>query len=114
MKSPKEDYEIRKIRVSDPGIREDLLNFLSFYKLVIYHVITTRSSKCTSKVCSFSIEIFVCKHIKTCLNSAAISSVLCVEFVVHTVIHKGFKGTVVNRALYSLYGGSLKITLTVL
>ena len=35
MKSPKEDYEIRKSVVSDPGTREDLLNFLSFYNLVI-------------------------------------------------------------------------------
>ena len=35
MKSPKEDYEIRKRVVSDPGAGEDLLNFLSFYNLVI-------------------------------------------------------------------------------
>ena len=35
MKSPKEDYEIRKSVVSDPGTGEDLLNFLSFYNLVI-------------------------------------------------------------------------------
>ena len=35
MKSPKEDYEIRKSVVSDPGTAEDLLNFLSFYNLVI-------------------------------------------------------------------------------
>ena len=34
MKSPKEDYEIRKSVVSDPGTGEDLLNFLSFYTLV--------------------------------------------------------------------------------
>jgi len=35
MKSPKEDYEIRKWVVSDPGTGEDLLNFLSFYTLFI-------------------------------------------------------------------------------
>ena len=29
MKSPKEDYEIRKSVVSDPGTREDLLIFLT-------------------------------------------------------------------------------------
>ena len=34
MKSPKEDYEIRKSDVSDLGTGEDLLNFLSFYTLV--------------------------------------------------------------------------------
>ena len=33
MKSPKEDYEIHKGVVSDPGTGEDLLNFLSFYTL---------------------------------------------------------------------------------
>ena len=35
MKSPKEDYEIRKSVVSDPGIGEDLLIFLFFYTLII-------------------------------------------------------------------------------
>ena len=35
MKSPKEDYEIRKKVVSDPGTGEDLLIFLSFYTLII-------------------------------------------------------------------------------
>ena len=35
MKSPKEDYEIRKRVVSDPGTGEDLLIFLSFYTFVI-------------------------------------------------------------------------------
>ena len=50
MKSPKEDYEIRKSVVSNLGTREDLLNFLFFYILVIYHVIISRSNKCTSKV----------------------------------------------------------------
>ena len=35
MKSPKEDYEIRKSVVSYPGTGEDLLIFLSFYTLVI-------------------------------------------------------------------------------
>ena len=49
MKSPKEENEIRKSVVSDPGTGEDLLNFLSFYTLVIYHVIISRSNKCTSK-----------------------------------------------------------------
>ena len=34
MKSPKEDYEIRKSVVSDPGTGEDLLIFFSFYTLV--------------------------------------------------------------------------------
>ena len=34
MKSPKEDKKIQKSVVSDPGTREDLLNFLSFYTLV--------------------------------------------------------------------------------
>ena len=33
MKSPKEDYEIRKSVTSDLGTREDLLNFLSFNTL---------------------------------------------------------------------------------
>ena len=54
IKSPKEDYEIRKSVVSDPGTGEDLLNFLSFYTLVIYHVIISRSNKCTSKVYSYN------------------------------------------------------------
>ena len=49
MKSPKEDYEIRKSVVSEPGTGEDLRNFLPFYTLVIYHVIISRSNKCTSK-----------------------------------------------------------------
>ena len=49
MKSPKENSEIRKSVVSDLGTREDLLNFLFFYILVIYHVIISRSNKCTSK-----------------------------------------------------------------
>jgi len=44
MKSPKEDYEIRKRVVSDLGTGEDLLNFLSFYTLVL------NMYKCTSKV----------------------------------------------------------------
>ena len=51
MKSPKGDYEICKMNL---GIREDLLNFLSFYTLVIYHVFTTRSNKCTSKILEYS------------------------------------------------------------
>ena len=34
MKSPKEDYEIRKLVVSDLGTGEDLLNFFSFYTLI--------------------------------------------------------------------------------
>ena len=46
----KEDYEIRKSVVSDLGTREDLLIFFSFYTLVIYHVIISRSNKCTSNV----------------------------------------------------------------
>ena len=50
MKSPKEDYKIRKSESWDPGTREDLLIFLSFNKLVIYHVFMSRSNKCTSKV----------------------------------------------------------------
>ena len=50
MKSPKEDQEIRKSVVSDPGTGEDLLNFLSFDTLFIYHVSINRSNKCTSKV----------------------------------------------------------------
>ena len=50
MKSPKEDYEIRKWVVSDPETGEDLLIFLSFITLVIYHVFTSRSKKITSKV----------------------------------------------------------------
>ena len=35
MKSLKEDYEIRNRVVSDPETGEDLLNFLSYYTLVI-------------------------------------------------------------------------------
>ena len=50
MKSPKEDYEIRKPVVSDPGTREDLLIFLSSLLLVIHYVFICRSNKCTSKV----------------------------------------------------------------
>ena len=53
MKSPKEDYEIRKSVGSDLGTREDLLNFLFFYILVIYHVIISRSNKCTFKIATF-------------------------------------------------------------
>ena len=49
MKSPKKDYEIRKSVVSEPGTGEDLRNFVPFYTLVIYHVIISRSNKCTSK-----------------------------------------------------------------
>ena len=55
MKSPKEDYKIRKSVVSDPGTREDLLIFLSFNTLVIYHVFISKSNKCTSKI-SFYLE----------------------------------------------------------
>ncbi len=53
MKSLKVDYEIRKSVVSDFGTRKDLLNFLSFYTLVIYHVNISRSNKCTSKIQNF-------------------------------------------------------------
>ena len=35
-------------------------------------------------------------------------------YIIHTSPDKTFKGTVVNQALLSLHGGSLKITLTVL
>ena len=47
--------ENRKLVESDPGTREDLLNLLSFYTLVIYqyHVFTTRSNKCSSKIYNF-------------------------------------------------------------
>ena len=38
MKSPIEDYKIRKLISSDPGSRADLLIFLYFNKLVIYLV----------------------------------------------------------------------------
>ena len=38
MKSPKEDYKIRKSVAPDPGTRKDLLIFLSFNTLVIYHL----------------------------------------------------------------------------
>ena len=50
MKYPKEDYKIRKPVVSDPGNREDVIIFLSFYTLVIYHVFISRSNKRTSKL----------------------------------------------------------------
>ena len=40
--------------MSDPGTKEDLLIFLFFYTLVIYHVFTSRSNKCTSKPLFFS------------------------------------------------------------
>ena len=53
MKSPKEDYEIHKS--VDLGTREDLVNLFSFYTLVIYHVIISRSNKCTSII---DIDIF--------------------------------------------------------
>jgi len=46
----KEDYIIRKSVALDSGSREDQLIFLYFYTLVIYHVFTSRSNKCTSKV----------------------------------------------------------------
>ena len=42
--------EIRKLVALDSGPREDLLIFLSFHTLVIYHVFTSRSNKCTSKI----------------------------------------------------------------
>ena len=54
MKSPKKDYKIRKWVVLDSGTREDLLIFLSFYTVVIYHVYTSRSNKCTYKLSIFS------------------------------------------------------------
>ena len=47
-KFPKEVYKIRKSGALDSGPREDLLILLSFYTLVIYHVFTSRSNKCTS------------------------------------------------------------------
>ena len=50
MKSPKEDYEIRKPVVSDPGTREDLLIFLSSLLLVIHYAFICRSNKCTKVV----------------------------------------------------------------
>ena len=58
MKSPKEDYEI----MSDLGTRDDLLNFFSFYTLVIYHVIIFRSNKCTSKVVTPDNKITMAKN----------------------------------------------------
>ena len=57
MKSPKEDYEIRKSVVSDPGTGEDLLIFLSFYTLVIKYVFISRSNKCTSKILLFKCRL---------------------------------------------------------
>ena len=45
MKSLKEDNEIRISVVSDTGTGEDLLNFLSFYILVIKYVFISRSNK---------------------------------------------------------------------
>ena len=56
MKSPKEDYEIRKRVALDSGIREDLIIFLSFYTVVIYNVFRYRSNECTSK--TFNFEVF--------------------------------------------------------
>ena len=51
MKSPNEDYEIRKGVASDPGTLEDLLIFLSFITLVIYHVLKdTRFSLETPRI----------------------------------------------------------------
>ena len=41
--------------MSDPGTREDLLNFLSFYALVIYHVLQLEAINVFIKYRSFSI-----------------------------------------------------------
>ena len=41
MKSPKENYKIRKSVVLDSGPREDPLIFLPFYTLNIFHVFTS-------------------------------------------------------------------------
>ena len=70
MKSPKEGYEIRYSVVSELGTREDLLNFLSFYTLDIFHVTVLRirirwiRNKSTSKTYSFLKELFVMKEIQ--------------------------------------------------
>ena len=70
MKSPKEGYEIRYSVVSELGTREDLLNFLSFYTLDIFHVTVLRirirwiRNKSTSKTYSFLKELFVIKEIQ--------------------------------------------------
>ena len=41
---------MRIMKSANLGTRENLLNFLFFYALVIYYVIISRSNKCTSKV----------------------------------------------------------------
>ena len=70
MKSPEEGYEIRYSVVSELGTREDLLNFLSFYTLDIFHVTVLRirirwiRNKSTSKTYSFLKELFVIKEIQ--------------------------------------------------
>ena len=70
MKSPEEGYEIRYSVVSELGTREDLLNFLSFYTLDIFHVTVLRirirwiRNKSTSKTYSFLKELFVMKEIQ--------------------------------------------------
>ena len=49
MKSPKEDYLIRKSVALDYGPREDLLIFLSFNAIVIHYLYVSRSKKYASK-----------------------------------------------------------------
>ena len=39
MKSPKEDYKIRKSQVSDSGTREDPLIFFSFFTLIVNNIL---------------------------------------------------------------------------
>ena len=50
MKSPKEDYEIHKSDLSDPGTGEDL-NFLSVYTLVIYMYLYLKAINVFLKQC---------------------------------------------------------------
>ena len=46
----------------ESGTREDLLNFLSFQTLVIFHVFTIRSNKCTTKVVTLDNKWFMAEN----------------------------------------------------
>ena len=58
MKSPKEDYKIRKWVVLDPGTGEDLLIFLYFYTLVFNMYLYLEAINVLLKRASKIIKIF--------------------------------------------------------
>ena len=100
MKSPKEDYEIHKS--VDLGTREDLVNLFSFYTLVIYHVIISRSNKCTSII---DIDIFQLNNLRCSPLHALVLPSFSFAFSTNTLdkINKTTFNLFISFKLYYLY-----------